>query len=322
MGIPQEKFTHYQNFRTSVFNGTAVSVPLHGSFFTNSALGERMFPHSSSVHGQSSHFMSSGVLATTSECGWLGAFNIIFSPIGLFPFLKNNVANLRTIQDMSIDAGQFLSNIELLREQLQEVYSQELRKAVVQNPAHHDSLKYPERAWVSTAVMMRLVGIAEQFLVRLLAASTSQTHTLQESQTERSVAQAEYICRRLTVTHGNLSIEALGNELGITTRQILNIMNTVVGVSAKTYAERERFIYAMQLLQKGVGGALMQEREITEEIDRETRAENARRMFTRHIHTAIHHAGYYDQSHCIRDFQRFAGITPLEFVRPQQEAFF
>jgi len=31
--------------------------------------------------------------------------------------------------------------------------------------------------------------------------------------------------------------------------------------------------------------------------------------------------GYYDQAHCIADFQAFAGMTPRDFVTAEKTAF-
>lgn len=310
VGIHQENFANYEQSLTSAYNGIIISLPLYGSYsLTDSASGENTVFRATAVQGPMSRYVTGGVLPSTSECGWLGALNILFSSTGIHPFLHKPIGYLHELRDMCVDADQHLRDIELLREQLQEILSQELRKALVQNELHQKS---SAPAWIPHSAMDRLVAIAERFLVRSLGISASHGIT---SATARSTAQAEYICRRLTATHGKLSIDALAGELGLTTRQILNIMNSVVGVSAKIFAERERFMYASQLLQKAVTMAP------TQEAQRDTAPENAHKILSKHIHTAIYRAGYYDQSHCIRDFQRFAGITPLEFVRPQYTAF-
>jgi AraC-like DNA-binding protein len=115
--------------------------------------------------------------------------------------------------------------------------------------------------------------------------------------TERNIQQAEYMCQRLTATHGKLSIEAIAQEIGLSERHSRRIFKEFIGTTGKTFAEVQRFMYVSRLL-----------------IQTAQTVPFGKIITSEHLHSAIHQTGYYDQSHCIRDFKRFAGCTPLQFL--------
>lgn len=93
---------------------------------------------------------------------------------------------------------------------------------------------------------------------------------------------------RIEATSGQVAIDALAREAGVSRKHLAGLFRTQVGLGAKSLAQVHRFRSAVAML----AGR-----------DRVPWADLAA------------HCGYYDQSHLVRDFRRFSGMAPGEFVR-------
>ncbi len=201
-------------------------------------------------------------------------------------------------------AEQHLSGIEFLREQLQTIFYDASRNALQKQ---QNSPSAP--VWLPLAAFHAMTNHAEEFLLRKLHAAESKHVPLHAV---RSREHAATICQRLSAGRGKMSIHAVAKEIGLSERQVLNVMNTVVGISGAAFGEMQRFIYASQLLRTIAA---------TAPTERELETKGIRKILSEKMHTAIHQAGYYDQSHAIRDFQRFAGTTPLAVLHERDPVF-
>ncbi len=94
--------------------------------------------------------------------------------------------------------------------------------------------------------------------------------------------------RRLSETHGGVSIGALAAELEWSRKHLIEKFREQVGLPPKAIARIMRFNLALRLVQR-----------------------DAAPRWTE----VAYAAGYYDQAHMIRDFREFAGATPTEFAR-------
>lgn len=88
--------------------------------------------------------------------------------------------------------------------------------------------------------------------------------------------------------HGNIRIEALVRDLGLSRRQVERRFLDAVGVSPKTYARIRRWQHASLLL---------------------------RAQPTLSLASVALESGYADQSHMTRDFQRAVGESPGTFAK-------
>ncbi len=107
---------------------------------------------------------------------------------------------------------------------------------------------------------------------------------------ERAPAPAEDVAfawHRLQQTAGCISIGGLADELGYSRKQLIGRFRTHIGLTPKLAARIFRFEHARQLLQDA------------DEINWADIAFDA---------------GYYDQSHLIRDFVEFSGSSPTDYV--------
>jgi len=92
---------------------------------------------------------------------------------------------------------------------------------------------------------------------------------------------------RTVASHGNLRIEYLCDELGISRKHLNKLYKSAVGLSPKTYARLTRFRSVVDRLRGPAepwAGIAVDE-------------------------------GYFDQAHLVRDFKQFAGEAPESFVR-------
>jgi AraC-like DNA-binding protein len=90
---------------------------------------------------------------------------------------------------------------------------------------------------------------------------------------------------RITTTGGAVDIASLAAELGHSHKSLIHHFNTQIGLSPKRFARLVRFDRVVGHLRGGTGGSC-------------TWADLAARF------------GYYDQSHLVRDFRQFTGLTP------------
>ena len=116
--------------------------------------------------------------------------------------------------------------------------------------------------------------IVERFLTARLTASPVPPPALQ------------WALARMHATDGDLDIGSLTAELGCSRRYLIGAFNDFVGVPPKLFARILRFQRACSLAEAGT----LRWSEIAQR------------------------SGYYDHAHLIRDFQQFAGRTPVSFA--------
>jgi AraC-like DNA-binding protein len=93
--------------------------------------------------------------------------------------------------------------------------------------------------------------------------------------------------RRLSETDGRVAVGALTDELGCSRRHLTARFREQVGMPPKTFARILRFDRAVRRLRRDGEERLVE---------------------------IAYDCGYYDQAHFNRDFRRFAGSTPSEFL--------
>lgn len=93
---------------------------------------------------------------------------------------------------------------------------------------------------------------------------------------------------RIEAAHGALRVSELHDELGVSRKHLAVTFARTMGVSAKAYAQIQRFTWTL---------ARLQERSA---VDWSGLAGEA---------------GYSDQSHLVRDFRRIGAATPTEYLR-------
>jgi methylphosphotriester-DNA--protein-cysteine methyltransferase len=97
-----------------------------------------------------------------------------------------------------------------------------------------------------------------------------------------------WAARRIEATHGSLRISDLHAELGLSRKHLSLLFARDLGVSPKVYARIQRFAWVVTRIQE------------------RTRVNWAQLALD---------AGYSDQSHLARDFQRVAATNPTAFLR-------
>jgi len=121
------------------------------------------------------------------------------------------------------------------------------------------------------------VALAQQYLLQQLA------HTEEDKQINYCLHKAEN-------TNGELSVQQLTDDTGISQRQLSRRFQQCVGLSPKEYLKVSRFVQSLQHLKQ------YPSRSLTE---------------------IAYLSGYYDQAHFIRDYKQFAGSTPGEVAQSQ-----
>lgn len=105
----------------------------------------------------------------------------------------------------------------------------------------------------------------------------------------------ESLIRQLSRARGRLRVSALCRDIGVSERTLERVFARTLGMSPKQFLRHRRFLHTCHLLRCS---------------ERPRLTDVALR------------AGYYDQAHCIADFNAFAGMTPREFVTADKTAFF
>jgi AraC-like DNA-binding protein len=95
----------------------------------------------------------------------------------------------------------------------------------------------------------------------------------------------DYSIDALYRTNGQLSIEQLAVQTGLSNRQLIRRFDQKVGMSPKEFATIIRFIHATKLL----------------------------RDQSKSVYDVSYSSGYYDHAHFFHDFRRFSGLSPGEF---------
>ena len=98
-----------------------------------------------------------------------------------------------------------------------------------------------------------------------------------------------YAVREIERTRGLMSMKAVADRIGWSTRQLQRRFKDTVGISPKLFGRMQRFQHVFRALE---GPA------------------------TSWVSAAIH-CGYYDQAHLIRDFREFSGRTPTALTKQE-----
>jgi len=93
---------------------------------------------------------------------------------------------------------------------------------------------------------------------------------------------------RIEQTHGCLRVADIHEELGVSRKHLAVSFTRYVGISAKAYARIQRFVWTVDQLR------------MAEDVEWSRLAAEA---------------GYSDQSHLVRDFQRVGAASPTEYLR-------
>lgn len=131
--------------------------------------------------------------------------------------------------------------------------------------------------YASTRDRIRLI---EEFLLR----SYQRLYERRSSTQNYHLHLLKVLVRQIEVTHGLIDIASLTAEHAISERQLERIFKAGIGVSPKLFGEIIQVNHAISCLK----------------ANRTTTA-------------AILDAGFYDQSHSIRMFKKFTGLTPSQF---------
>lgn len=124
------------------------------------------------------------------------------------------------------------------------------------------------------------VAVMQEWLTRLLK---------RESEADAFVRHA---CRHLMQSHGAYTVQQLARLIGFSERQLARKFKKQVGLTPKILARIMRFQRFLALA-------------------RTTRALT--------LADAAQCCGYYDQSHFIRDFTAFSGVSPLNYLTASHE---
>lgn len=118
--------------------------------------------------------------------------------------------------------------------------------------------------------------------------------------------------QRLDQTHGEADLGLLAAELGCSRRHLIAQFRKQVGLPPKTIARILRFDRAVRVVNR-VGRNMANDPDSRPYLDL-PRTGNICDRTVRWAELALD-CGYYDQSHFIKEFQAFSGVTPVAFLR-------
>ncbi|HKO69525.1 MAG TPA: helix-turn-helix domain-containing protein [Bradyrhizobium sp.] len=136
------------------------------------------------------------------------------------------------------------------------------------------------------------VRSAQDFASRIAAAENWFGMMLERSAPDDRIGEAS---RTLLTARGNLRIDTLVKQSGLSPRQFQRRFTTQVGLSPKLYARTTRFDHAL------------------------TAHRNQPATPWTNI---IHDAGYYDQAHFVRECHALVGVPPSQFIGDWDNIFF
>jgi len=120
--------------------------------------------------------------------------------------------------------------------------------------------------------------------------------------------------QRLLEAPNKTDLALLSAESGCSRRHLIAQFHAHFGMAPKTISRIRRFNLAVGLANR-LGRNAVQHPAGKPYLDLDSK--RAARMDTRWADLALD-AGYYDQSHFIKEFRAFAGVTPVEFLRRLQ----
>lgn len=151
------------------------------------------------------------------------------------------------------------------------------------------------RAANSIVDLEALIGAeARELRDRLLTAQSpaARFSILEDFIAARSLAEIPRFIRdavaRIEASHGSLRVADLHRELAVSRKHLAVSFTRYVGVSAKSYAQIQRFLWTLEQLRNST------------DVDWSRLAAEA---------------GYSDQSHLVRDFRRVGAASPTEYLR-------
>lgn len=139
-----------------------------------------------------------------------------------------------------------------------------------------------EKVIASSEVIDRTIHIIEDFLRNILQVRRKQ----QGDRVTHSAVQS------ILVSQEETDIDVLAKKMDISTRYLHQCFSDHVGVNPKLFSKLVRFHNSVKLVEQ-------------------KRKES--------LTSLAYECGYFDQSHFIRDFKRFSGITPGKFAQSKYE---
>lgn len=122
--------------------------------------------------------------------------------------------------------------------------------------------------------------------------------------------------QRLLKAPNTTDLALLSSESGCSRRHLIAQFHAHFGMAPKTIARIRRFNLAVGVVNR-LGRNAVQHPAGKPYLDLETDSKRAAKMDPPWADLALH-CGYYDQSHFIKEFRAFAGVTPVEFLRRMQ----
>jgi AraC-like DNA-binding protein len=119
--------------------------------------------------------------------------------------------------------------------------------------------------------------------------------------------------QRLLKAPNTTDLALLASESGCSRRHLIAQFHTHFGMAPKTIARIRRF----NLVVNRMGRNAVRHPVGKPYLDLERDSERAAKIDTPWADLALD-CGYYDQSHFIKEFRAFAGVTPVEFLRRMQ----
>ena len=138
-----------------------------------------------------------------------------------------------------------------------------------------DAVKILHEELLNTTDLIKRIELIEVFLLKRL--NTDKRQRIEE---------VSYLVKQINQNYIESNIHHIAKEHGISCRQLHKIIFQFTGLSPKSLHKINRFQYSLRLMSKN-------EESLT---------------------SVAYECGYFDQSHFIRDFKTFTGITPSEYL--------